>query len=117
MPAYGQKWTERLQLTKEARKELEELRDHSPKAYVRERAAGILKVAAGPEPEQVAESGLLKQRNRNTLYRWLERYVEQGSSGLYVGSGRGRKPAFFPSGRDSGARAGNGDVGTDPAPA
>lgn len=104
MPAYDKKWTERLQLTKTERQELEGLRDHSPKAYVRERAAAILKVAAGGEPEQVAENGLLKRRNRDTVYRWLERYVAEGSNGLQVRVGRGRKPAFFPSGSARGSR-------------
>lgn len=102
MPAYEKKWTERSQLTKAEQQELERLRDHSPKAYVRERAAPILKVATGGEPEQVAESGLLKRHNRDTGYRWLERYVNEGSSGLQVRAGRGRKSAFFPSGADGG---------------
>ncbi len=110
MPAYEKKWTERLALTAKARQELEQLRDHSPKAYVRERAASILKVAAGQEPEQVAEAGLLKRRDRDSLYRWLARYVEEGVSGLYVRTGRGRKPAFFPSGSGGGTRAGADDA-------
>jgi hypothetical protein len=110
MPTYGQKWTVRLQLTDEARQELEQLRDHSSKAYVRERAATILKVAAGQEPEQVAEAGLLKQRDRDSLYRWLARYVSEGVAGLYVRAGRGRKPAFFPSGGGDGTtRVAGGD--------
>ena len=107
MPAYEKKWTERLELSAEARQELEQLRDHSPKAYVRERAATILKVAAGQEPEQVAEFGLLKPRDRDSLYRWLARYVSDGVAGLYVRAGRGRKPAFSPSGGDDGARTGH----------
>jgi hypothetical protein len=106
MPAYGKKWTERLQLTDEARQELEQLRAHSPKAYVRERAATILKVAAGQEPEQVAEVGLLKPRDRDSVYRWLARYVGEGVAGLYVREGRGRKPAFSPSGEGDSAPTG-----------
>ncbi len=104
MPTYDKPWTERLQLTKEERDELEQLRDHHPKAYVRERTAAILKVAAGQAPEHVAEVGLLKRRNRDTLYRWLERYAAVGMNGLMVRSGRGRKPAFFPSGSARGSR-------------
>ena len=107
MPAYEKQWTERLQLTKVERDELERLRDHNPKAYVRERAAAILKVAAGQAPEQVAGVGLLKRRNRDTLYRWLERYAAEGMDGLLVRSGRGRKPAFFPSGSARGSRRGD----------
>lgn len=108
MPAYEKKWTERIELTEEARQELEELRDHSPKAYVREKAASILKVAAGQEPEQVAEGGLLKRRDRDSLYRWLARYVAEGVGGLYVRDGRGRKPAFSPSEPGSGSRTSPG---------
>ncbi len=104
MPTYDKPWTERLQLTKEERDELEQLRDHHPKAYVLERTAAILKVAAGQAPEHVAEVGLLKRRNRDTLYRWLERYAAEGMNGLMVRSGRGRKPAFFPSGSARGSR-------------
>lgn len=110
MPTYDKQWTERLQLSETARQELEHVRDHSPKAYLRERAAGILKVAGGQEPQQVAEIGLLKRRTRDTLYRWLERYMAKGVGGLYVRSGRGRKPAFFPSGTEGGARAGDDDA-------
>lgn len=106
MPTYDKQWTERLQLTKVERDELEQLRDHSPKAYVRERVA-ILKVAAGQAPEQVAEVGLLKRRNRDTLYRWLEQYAAEGVGGLVVRSGRGRKPAFFPSGTTRGSSRGD----------
>lgn len=108
MPSYGKKWTERLQLTDEARQELEQVRDHSPKAYMRERAATILKVAAGQEPEQVAATGLLKRRDRDSLYRWLARYAAEGVAGLYVRGGRGRKPAFSPSDGGDGATTGAG---------
>ena len=36
-----------LSLTEPQRAELEELRDHSPRPYLRERAAALLKVAGG----------------------------------------------------------------------
>lgn len=107
MAGYDKKWTERLSLTEKERQDLEQLRDHSPKPYIRERAAAILKVAAGQEPAEVAESGLLRRRNRDTLYRWLERYVAAGSGCLAVRSGRGRKPAFSPSGAGGGPGAGD----------
>lgn len=110
MPTYEKKWTERLQLTNTERQELEQLRDHSPKPYMRERGAAILKVADGQDPEQVAKNGLLKRRNLDTLYRWLERYAEEGVNGLYIRSGRGRKPAFSPSGRGDGSGAGDGEA-------
>lgn len=77
--------------------ELVELRDHHPHAYVRERAAAILKVAEGMPVRQVALKGLLKQRRAETVGEWITRYLEEGQAGLLIRKGRGRKPAFFPS--------------------
>ena len=37
----------KLKLTDKQRTELEQARDHHPKPYIRERAAALLKVAAG----------------------------------------------------------------------
>jgi len=77
--------------------ELEQVRDHHPKAYVRSKAAGILKVWSGASRRQVARSGLLKPVRRETVQRWIARYQQQGVNGLLVQQGRGRKPAFSPS--------------------
>lgn len=77
--------------------ELEQVRDHHPKAYVRVKAAGILKVWAGASRRQVASRGLLKPVRRETVQRWIVRYQHEGVAGLLVQSGRGRKPAFSPS--------------------
>ena len=77
--------------------ELEQVRDHHPKAYVRVKAAGILKVWAGASRRQVASRGLLKPVRRETVQRWIVRYQHEGVAGLLVKSGRGRKPAFSPS--------------------
>src|SRR5262245_62625551 len=52
----------RLKLTDKQRAELEQARDHHPKPYVRERAAALLKIAAGQTAGQVARQGLLKER-------------------------------------------------------
>jgi transposase len=76
--------------------ELEQVRDHHPKAYVRVKAAGILKVWAGGSRRQVAKSGLLKPVRRETVQRWIVRYQQEGVAGLLVQPGRGRKPAFSP---------------------
>ena len=84
-------------LTAADRAALEDLRDHAPKAYVRERAAAILKVANGTSAAEVARSGLLRPRDSDTLYAWLHRFDEEGIAGLTMRPGRGRKPAFFPS--------------------
>lgn len=77
-----------------------EMRDHHPKPHMRERAAALLKVAAGSPGYVVAEDGLLQPRRPETLYTWVHRYAEQGLGGLYIQLGRGRKAAFSPSVRD-----------------
>ncbi len=86
----------KIQLTKAERKELESVRDAHPKAYMRERAAAILKIADGMSGLQVSREGLLKPRDVDTVYRWVHRYQEEGLAGLEIRTGRGRKPAYFP---------------------
>jgi len=98
-------------LTDEQISELRQTRDHHEKAYMREKAAALLKIALEQLPAlQVAEHGLLKRRDDNTVRSWLTRYQQHGLAGLLVGQGRGRKPAFSPSGpstrRPGGARGG-----------
>jgi hypothetical protein len=75
---------------------LVDLRDHAAKAYLRERAAALLKVAGGQPAAAVARSGLLRPRAADTLYAWLNRYAAAGIAGLLIQPGRGRKPAFSP---------------------
>ena len=77
-------------------RELTWARKHHAKAYVRERAAAILKVAAGASMRQVAAHGLLQTRTEEAVSAWLDRYLEEGLTGLQVRKGRGRKPAFSP---------------------
>ena len=82
-----------LSLTEEQRQELLRLRDHDPRPYVRERGAAILKIAEGLSPHRVARSGLLKPRDPDTVYAWLDRYRAAGASGLIAhpqGGWRGR---------------------------
>lgn len=86
-----------LLLTVEQRAELEEMRDHAPQPYLRERAAALLKVANGQSASQVARQGLLRQRHRVTVSDWVHRYQAEGLAGLRVRAGRGRKPCFSPS--------------------
>lgn len=86
-----------LPLTAEQTDELVFLRDHDWRPYLRERAAALLKIAAGQSGLQVATTGLLKPRDPDTIYEWVERYRTDGVAGLTIRSGRGRKPAFFPS--------------------
>jgi hypothetical protein len=83
----------RISLTEEQRQELLGLRDHDPRPYVRERGAAILKIAEGQSPHRVAQSGLLKPRDPDTIYAWLDRYETDGVAGLIAhphGGSRGR---------------------------
>jgi hypothetical protein len=87
-----------ITLSDSQRTELLEARDHHPKAYVREKAAAILKIADERLPAlEVATHRLLKRRDDNTVRCWLRRYLQGGLANLLVQRGRGRKPAFFPS--------------------
>ena len=85
-----------LELTPAQRQELLQARQHHHKAYVRERAAALLKINQGLAPHAVARHGLLKARDPDTVYAWLDRYEAEGLQGLLVRKGRGRKPAFSP---------------------
>jgi transposase len=84
-----------LCLSSQQRAELEAIREHDPRPYLRERAAGLLKIAAGQSGRQVALHGLLKAREPDAVYRWVKQYRERGVAGLEI-QGRGRKPAFSP---------------------
>jgi len=86
----------RIELSEEQKQELQKTRDHAHEAYLRERAAAILKVGAGQTITEVAAQGLLKSRKHETLRDWLKRYLEEGLKGLKIKTGRGRKAAFSP---------------------
>lgn len=86
-----------LVLTETQQAELRQLRDHDSRAYLRERAAALLKVAAGASPHAVARDGLLKSRDPDTVYGWLDRYEATGTAGL-VQHPRGHR-GFSPSAR------------------
>lgn len=81
-----------------ARTTLCELRDHGPKAYLRERAAVVLAVADGSSLREAAAHAGLKPRHVETVWNWVTRYRLRGLRGLWIGKGRGRKPACFPVG-------------------
>lgn len=85
-----------ITLTSEQQHELEKIRDRHAQAYVRERAAALLKIARGQSAHHVALTGLLKPRDPDSVYGWLRRYQAEGISGLIIRPGRGRKPKFFP---------------------
>ena len=86
----------KLHLSDEQLQDLRHLRDTGEPAYLRERAAALLKIAAGSSPHRVAQSGLLKRRKPDTVYAWLQNYREHGVMGLRHKPGKGRKPAFAP---------------------
>jgi transposase len=90
-------------LSEAQQQELVQVRDQHPKPYLRERAAAVLKVASGLTVTAVAEQGLHKRHEPETVRLWIDRYLEQGVAGWTIRPGRGRKPKFSPSG--SGHRA------------
>lgn len=75
----------RLTLAEDQWQKLQEHRDRDPRPYVRERCAAILKIAAGQSPHRVARQGLLKERDPDTIYRWLTAYQTAGLAGLMAG--------------------------------
>lgn len=85
-----------LKLSSDEQTKLKDVRDNHPKAYMRERAAAIFKISQGQSPHSVATEGLLKSREPDTVYGWLDRYEAAGLEGLQIKPGRGRKPAFSP---------------------
>jgi len=71
-----------LTLTDDERAQLVEHRDHDSNPQVRERCAAIVKIANGQSAHAVAGQGLLKPRDPDTVYGWLDRYEKQGLEGL-----------------------------------
>jgi hypothetical protein len=71
-----------LTLTDDQRQLLLRHRNHDPRPYVRERCAALLKVADGLAPHAVARRGLLKPRDPDTVYAWLDRFAGSGLEGL-----------------------------------
>jgi hypothetical protein len=96
-----------IALTADEAATLAEARDNHPVPYARERAAAVLKVAAGQSVRRVAADGLLKARRAETVGDWVDRYLERGVAALAVRPGRGRKPAYAKAGlsREAAAEA------------
>jgi len=63
-------------------RELEQARDHDSRPYVRERCAAVLKIAEGTSAHAVARHGLLKPRDPDSVYAWLDYYLADGLAGL-----------------------------------
>lgn len=71
-----------LTLTEEQKGALQNVRDHDPRPWARERCAAILKIADGSSPHWVSQKGLLKRRDPDTVYFWLRLYTQGGAEGL-----------------------------------
>ena len=85
-----------VNLSPEQEIELEQVRSQHRKAYMRERAAAVLKVAGGQTLTEVAEQGLVKRHEPETVHLWINLYQAEGLKGWEIKKGRGRKPAFSP---------------------
>ena len=92
-----------VELSESQERELEKVRHQHTKAYMRERAAAVLKVAKGETVSAVAEKGLLTRHEPETVHHWIKSYLAQGLKGWGIQSGRGRKAAFSPSNPTSGS--------------
>ena len=71
-----------IALTEDERHKLDKIRDRHPKPYMRERAVAILKVAEGYSPHYVAMNCLLKPRDPDAVYGWINNYLASGVDGL-----------------------------------
>jgi hypothetical protein len=71
-----------LVLKAKQRQALEYQREHASQPYVRERCGALLKIAEGQTPRAVATRGLLKPRDPDTVYGWLELYETEGLEGV-----------------------------------
>jgi hypothetical protein len=71
-----------LELSGRARAELEHVRNHDRRPYLRETAAALLKVADGEPARHVALHGLNRRRKPETVYRWLAKYEAGGLAAL-----------------------------------
>ena len=85
-----------VQLSQTEKAELEKIRDNASKAYLRERGSAILKIAGGMSASQVADHGLLKRRQYQTVCDWVQRYLAAGVKGLMIRGKKKKKVSFSP---------------------
>ena len=71
-----------LTLSSIEEQELINHRDHDSRPYVRERCSAILKIAEGHSAYWVSQNGLLKRRDPDTVYDWLNAYESEKLAGL-----------------------------------
>ncbi len=82
----------RVHLTETQMGEMETLRDRGQPAYLRERAAAILKVAQGFSATRVARHLLLRPHNPTIVRDWVRGYQREGIIGLYQRPRGGGRP-------------------------
>jgi hypothetical protein len=67
-----------LRLKRREQRELEHSRDHDARPSARERCSALLQIAAGATPPGVARHGVLRPRDPDTLYGWVQISEEGG---------------------------------------
>lgn len=93
-----------VSVTREQRNELEAwLRRQTTPVGLAKRARAMLLLADG---HHVSETATLVDLQRRHLYKWIERFRDQGVAGLRDGKRPGRPPVFSPRGRDAYRQAG-----------
>jgi hypothetical protein len=85
----------KLKLSPEQKKELSELRDQTKQEYVRERCAALLKIGEGQSAHWVALHGLLKPRDPDTVYNWVDIYEAEGVAGLQAHQQGGNRRGYL----------------------
>jgi len=83
-----------LALSDHERAELLYHRDHDPQPYVRERCAALVKIADGQAPHAVANAGLLRPRDPDTVYAWLDYYQQEGLPGVRAHQHGGKRRSW-----------------------
>ena len=84
-----------LTLSPQQQDDLVAHRDHDSRPYVRERCAALLKIAAGTSPFAIANGGLLKARDPDTVYSWLNTYEAEGLVGIVAHQHGGPRRGCF----------------------
>ena len=88
-----------LSVTAKQREELDSLmRRPSAAAGLAKRARAIVLLAGGAT---VSATGRTVPMQRRHLYKWIDRFRQQGVAGLSDGKRTGRSPVFSPRSRDS----------------
>ena len=88
-----------LSVTAKQREELDSLlRRPSAAAGLAKRARAIVLLVEGAT---VSATGRTVQMQRRHLYKWIDRFRQQGVAGLSDGKRTGRPPVFSPRSRDS----------------